>query len=238
MANAYFRFKEFTVWQEKCAMKVGTDGVLLGAWADINGARTALDIGTGTGLIALMLAQRKQKLFIDAMDIDRSAYNQAFVNVNKSPWLERIRLIYGDMAHHFKDKKALYDLIVCNPPFFKDSLKSNDQAKNVARHEATLNAETLFEISGQILTSKGKLILVFPKDREEEIDQIASGLGFFKGKTLYIKPTPLKKENRCLTEFSMVPVKNETRTMILEDSGRHNYSKDYMELTKDFYLNF
>ena len=149
MANDYFQFKQFTIRQEKCAMKVGTDGVLLGSWADLTHARRLLDIGTGTGLMAIMAAQRNLELIIDAIEIDPAAFEQARENANNSPWRERIHLFQGEVQAFTPTYK--YDIIICNPPFFINSTKNPELNRTLARHCETLSHEDILQVSDNLL---------------------------------------------------------------------------------------
>ena len=159
MANDYFQFKQFTIRQEKCAMKVGTDGVLLGAWADVTQARRLLDIGTGTGLIAIMAAQRNPELIIDAIEIDPAAFEQARENANNTPWRERIHIFQGKVQTFAPAYK--YDTIVCNPPFFINSTKNPALNRTLARHCETLSHEDILQVSYHLLLPEGKLCVIW-----------------------------------------------------------------------------
>ena len=167
-----FRFKQFTVFQSECAMKVGTDGVLLGAWADTHNATRILDIGTGTGLLALMLAQRAPHAEITAIEIDPAAVEQAAANAQNSPWGNRIRIIGGDFGKHiFKEK---FDLIVSNPPYFCNSLKNPDEKRKTARHDDTLTQETLAKGIAEIIAKNGTACVIYPTAEGESFIRTAS----------------------------------------------------------------
>ena len=234
MPNNYFRFKQFTIWHDKCAMKVGTDGVLLGAWADIENKKQILDIGTGTGLIALMLAQRSSAT-IDAIDIETSAIEQAKENFKRSNWNNRIES-YHKALQDFTPKHT-YDLIVSNPPFFQKSLISPLKERSIARHDETLPISKLFDFASEYLEDKGVFSLIYP------IDNFEQALEYGQSKNLYLKrktlvfPTPESKSKRILSEFSKEKLLNPVvNKIIIESSGRHQYSEEYIHLTKDFYL--
>ena len=168
MANPYFQFKQFTVWHDKCAMKVGTDGVLLGAWCCVENITRILDVGCGTGLISLMLAQRCQAE-IDAVDIDEAACIQARENADRSPFGDRLQIFHRPFANFVNESAGIrqYDCIVSNPPYFIDSLKCPDKQRNQARHTDTLTLEELIEGSKQLLAPQGKLYLILPFDQRE-----------------------------------------------------------------------
>ena len=162
MANPFFQFKQFTIYHNKCAMKVGTDGVLLGAWADVSGVTRALDVGTGTGLIALMLAQRSESLQLAAIDIDEGAVLQATENVAASPWGERIGVEQADFVSFVPAKP--YELIVSNPPYFQDSLKSPNDSRTAARHTDSLGFDQLVAKASELLAADGRFCVVIPTD--------------------------------------------------------------------------
>lgn len=174
MANPYFRFKKFTVYHDKCAMKVGTDAVLLGAWADTSFCRNILDIGTGTGIIALMLAQRSQAT-VEAIDIDKEACVQATENAAASPYTERIKVVHASCADFAaSNQQKRYDLIVSNPPYFINSLKCPDNKRTVARHTDTLLLSDLIREAQTLLSPSGRIALVLPYERLEEVKALAS----------------------------------------------------------------
>ena len=156
MSNNYFSFRQFTIHQDQCAMKVGTDGVLLGAWVNVENAQRILDVGTGTGLIALMCAQRSESV-IDAVEVDRAASEQAAVNCSASPWKDRITVVHDSFQHFAESTAYRYDLIVSNPPFFKNSLKPKGLARSLARHDDRLSYESLLYYTVKILEPGGTL---------------------------------------------------------------------------------
>lgn len=232
MANTFFNFKQFTVWQDKCAMKVGTDGVLLGAWAENNHIDSILDIGTGTGLVALMLAQRFQAK-VTAIEIDKDAYLQASENIKDSPWDKRIDIIHTD----FKDFYSLskYDLIVCNPPYFVDSLQSSDVSRTVARHNETLTYEDLIEGASRLLASSGRLCIIIPADATNKIIATAKEHNLFPQKLTHVITTPGKSPKRSLISLGFNFKEYETNELLIEVE-RHTYSEDFINLVKDFYI--
>ena len=174
MANSYFQFKQFTVQQDACAMKVTTDACLFGAWcaAEIQTknsiGKTALDIGTGTGLLSLMLAQ-KNVLQIDAIEINKLAAAQAQSNFEASPWSENLHIINKDILEYVTQKKV--DYIVCNPPFYQNELASPDTQKNIAHHSKALNLENLIPIMANLIKEDGSIFLLLPYKREQEIEK-------------------------------------------------------------------
>ena len=237
MSSSIFRFKQFEISHEKSAMKVGTDGVLLGAWANTADVKSILDVGTGSGLIALMLAQRNKEANIHAIDISNDAVEQATINFNNSDWKNRLTVELVD----FKtlEKKELFDLIVSNPPFFENSFKSNLIDKNLARHaDVGLNTIDLLQHSTSRLTTEGKLALILPVEQAETSIKQAVQCKLFLTRLTKIYPTPEKEAHRYLMEFSKTQTACAEDKLIIEEFGRHLYSKEYIEITKDFYLKF
>jgi tRNA1Val (adenine37-N6)-methyltransferase len=236
MANAYFEFKQFTIRQEHCAMKVNTDGVLLGAWANPSDAKNILDIGTGTGLIAIMLAQ-KSDAQIDAVEIDTNACEQGMENVKLCPWSNRISIIHSSFQDFSKQINKRYDLIVTNPPFFSNSLKCEAEKRNLARHNDSLLTEELISGVDRLLTPTGCFCLILPYvDSQTFIVDAALHLLYCNRKTVLL-PNPNKKPHRVMMEFYRQRKKLvENNLEIHNDMG--SYSDDYKQLTKDFYLAF
>lgn len=236
MGKGHFEFRHFTVRQELCAMKVGTDGTLLGAWASMpgNGGRV-LDIGTGTGLIALMMAQRFPSARITAIDIDPAAVLQARQNVISSPFAERIQVIEADIAH-FRHDGEPFDAIVTNPPYFEYALECPDSRRTTARHTSALSYATLMDATSRLLTSNGYFSLIIPDEFRKRMLSEAHLRGFFVTKTCAIKTTPSKEPKRHLIELRRNPVNQiDIQSNILEISpGRR--SPWYQALTQDFYL--
>ncbi|MDR1717631.1 MAG: methyltransferase [Prevotella sp.] len=234
MPNPYFKFKRFTVYHDLCAMKVGTDGVLLGAWINITEAEKALDIGTGTGLIALMLAQRKDSLRIDAIDIDHNAIEQTKENIKHSPFSGQIQAFESSLQH-FRESGQQYDLIVSNPPFFIQSLKSPHKERTLARHTDSLSLEELLGISSVLLTSKGKLSIIYPFDYKETLSSLSKKLGLYPSRITNVYPTPVSLPKRVLIEFSKTELPLIETNLIIEKE-RHVYSDEFIRLVKNFYL--
>jgi tRNA1Val (adenine37-N6)-methyltransferase len=237
MANNYFKFKQFTISQDRCAMKVGTDGVLLGAWADCENAKTILDIGTGTGLIALMLAQRSTA-HIDAIEIDQSASEQAGENVTKSPWETRISVINKSLQQFTEQIDKKYDLIVSNPPFFQNSLYAPNQSRTNARHNASLEYEDILDASLKLLSNNGMLSLILPYLEGTMFIVKAAGKGLYCVRQTNILPNPGKAPKRLLLEFTKIKKPLVEQEIIIELNKRHEYSDAYKNLTRDFYLAF
>ncbi len=232
MSNNYFSFRRFTVFQQRCAMKVGTDGVLLGAWA--NGGRRVLDIGTGTGLVALMMAQRYEDACVTAIDIDNDAFQQAKENIQASPFADRITVIKGDICRW--QEEMPYDAIVSNPPYFEQSLPSPDEQRTLARHTATLSYRDLMESSWRLLSDDGEFSVVIPADCKDRLEREAVLKGFFKVRECAIKTTPSKQPRRYLLAFRKHPAcQLQAEEGVLEIAPKRR-SEWYQQLTKDFYL--
>lgn len=234
MATSFFRFKQFTVYHDKCAMKVGTDGVLLGAWATTSGKKNILDIGTGTGLIALMLAQRSEA-DIYAIDIDSSASIQAKENVEASPFANRIQVCHSSLSEFVNNNDLQFDLIVSNPPYFKASLLSPIHERNLARHNGTLSLESLIEDSLKLLAPEGSMAFILPYDQEDELHNLATASKLNYSRKTYVRPKPDADYKRILVEICKHDTTYQEDELIIEES-RHQYTSKYIELTKTFYL--
>lgn len=227
-----FTFRQFHIEQDKCAMKVGTDGVLLGSWA--KGGKRILDIGTGTGLIALMMVQRFPDANIDAIEIDENAVIQATENVLRSPFAKQIAVKHCSLQT-YSETKEKYDSIICNPPYFVDSLKNNDNNRTVARHTDTLPFNELIKCAYQLLTPNGHFSLVLPVESYRILEPEAILNGFSVIKKVLVKTTPSKQPKRILVELGKVPDEYFSTTEYLQD-GAGNKSEWYKEITKEFYL--
>ena len=237
MANPYFRFKKFTVYHDKCAMKVGTDAVLLGAWADTSFCRNILDIGTGTGIIALMLAQRSQAT-VEAIDIDKEACVQATENAAASPYTERIKVVHASCADFAaSNQQKRYDLIVSNPPYFINSLKCPDNKRTVARHTDTLLLSDLIREAQTLLSPSGRIALVLPYERLEEVKALASANHLYICRQTDVIPTPGAAPKRLLVELSTTEENIKNRDTLTIEEARHQYTPEYIALSKEFYLN-
>ena len=233
MPNPFFTFKQFTIRHDRCAMKVGTDGVLLGAWTDIRHARRILDIGTGTGLIALMLAQRQTGASITAIDIDAEAVSQAQENIGESPWKERVKVMQQDIRTY--RPQALFDTIVSNPPYFIDSLKCPDGQRNTARHTDTLNMDHLLEKASSLLTPDGRFSIILPAEQTDALVETAGRVGLYPSRHTAVITRPGLAPKRTLMEFAHQKEAFRTDELVVE-LERHVYSEEYIALTKDFYL--
>ena len=234
MSNSWFRFKQFNVEQERCPMKVGTDGVLLGAWFPISQGSNVLDIGTGTGLVALMAAQRGAA-HVTAVDIDPDAAWQAGRNAAASVWADRVEVVCRDIAEF--DTTVRFDRIVCNPPFFRDSLRSPDAGRNRARHNDMLSFETLTMRAASLLADDGLFCLVLPYDAVEVFIRCAAAAGLDLCRRTDVLTAPGKTPKRSLVAFG----KNRAvlDTDVLQMCGPDGKeTPQYVELVKDFYLKY
>ena len=218
-------------------MKVGTDGVLLGAWAKPGDATRILDVGTGTGLIAIMLAQQCNAI-IDAIEIDESAYFQATENSKNSPWSERLKISHISFEEFIEKAVFRYDLIVSNPPYHKETIKSPIAGRRLARHAPSLEYSTIIGAASVLLTSNGKISIILPASEENQARKNADDSALFCTRLTHMIPSPGKTPSRSLLEFSRIfqPLKEDS--ILIEENGRHRYSKDYIQLTRDFYLKF
>ena len=243
-----FTFKHFEVRQERCAMKVGTDGVLLGAWARVGHCRRILDMGTGTGLVALMAAQRSHADIV-AIDLDSNAVAQAAENVAASPWAGRIQVLEADAREISNSQSThpesrcplaiisslLFDAILCNPPFFENSLKCPDSARTMARHTDTLSFDELACNASRLLSSEGELSVIIPYDRSQDMTISAACNGLFATRQTVIVPVEGGKPKRILMAFTREGAPHSIETLCIQDS-KHQYTPEYVSLVEDFYL--
>jgi len=239
MRNMSFAFKRFIIKQDKCAMKVGTDAVLLGAWVIPNGSKRILDIGTGTGVISLMLAQ-KSNAAITAIDIDKDSTDQARGNVAESEFRDKVEVKHQSFQELAKNSDLKFDLIVTNPPYFVDCAKNQeDSSRKLARHTDLLSFEDLISGVKKLLDEKGKFCLILPKNEAGIFRKLAEQKGLYLSKLLRIR-TRLEKdsEKRHLMQFEFKESEFSESTLVIEEDSPHNYTKEYRELTKDYYLNF
>lgn len=231
-----FKFKKFTVHQDKCAMKIGTDGVLLGAWTSLeNNPGSILDIGSGTGVIALQLAQRSMTETIDAIELDEKAFEQCVENFEASPWGDRLFCYHASFEEFFTEMDETYDLIVTNPPFFTEEGSSEDHSRNLARQSQSLPYEELVLGIAKLLSETGNFTVIIPYKNEKEFISLAEVHYLFPNKICRVKGNPNAVFKRSLLQFSRKKIKPEIDELIIEKK-RHHYTEDYIELTKDFYL--
>jgi tRNA1Val (adenine37-N6)-methyltransferase len=238
MSNDSFEFKKFKIKQDKCAMRVSTDAVLLGAWVIPNGSTSILDIGTGTGIIALMLAQ-KSNASILAIDIDKESTEQARLNVAESIYSDKVSVLHSSFQELVKTSTQKFNLIVTNPPYFIDSLKNTSDTRTTARHTDFLSFEDLLNGVKKLLDAKGKFCLILPKNEATLFREMAQSKGLYLSKLLRIR-TRLEKdsEKRHLMQFEFKESEFSESTLVIEADSHRNYTQEYKDLTKDYYLNF
>ncbi|MFV8363757.1 tRNA1(Val) (adenine(37)-N6)-methyltransferase [Flavobacterium sp. ZT3P35] len=232
-----FQFKQFSVEQDRCAMKIGTDGVLLGAWTPIdNNPFSILDIGTGTGVIGLMLAQRSNAEQIDALEIDEDAYEQAVDNFENSPWSNRLFCFHAGLDEFLEEPEDEYDLIVSNPPFYTEDYKTNNEQRDLARFSDAMPFEELIEAADLLLSENGIFAVIIPFKEEDRFLAIAKEYELYPFKITHVKGTPTSETKRSLLAFS----RNETIDFLVDEliieTERHIYTPEYIALTRNFYL--
>jgi tRNA1Val (adenine37-N6)-methyltransferase len=236
MAGSSFDFKQFSVYQEKSAFKVGTDGVLLGAVADVVNKNRILDIGTGTGLMALMAAQRCEGQ-ISAIEPDKESFAEASDNVARSKWKNRINVINTDLQTYFPDEEK-FDLIISNPPFFSNSLKNPDLRRSASRHNDSLTTEELFKGVTRLLNKDGIFQVIMPYAEGNILIAEAQKYDLYCNKILKIKPLTTSEIRRLIITFSRERMKVIEKFLTIEHGARHDFTEEYKSLTKDFYLKF
>lgn len=236
MASAPFHFKQFTVAQDRCAMKIGTDAVLLGAWTPIeHSPESVLDVGAGTGVIALQLAQRSNASLIDAIEIDENAYEQCTENFEASPWNDRLFCYHASFQEFVLEIEDQYDLIVSNPPFYSEEYQSDDIARNRARFVDALPPEHLIKGVANLLSEKGVFVTILPASSEATFITLAKSTGLFLNKKCAVKGSSNTAIKRYLLAFSFKESLLQEETIIIE-TERHKYTKEYIQLVQDFYL--
>lgn len=234
-----FRFKQFAVQHDRCAMKIGTDAILLGAWAEADQPKRILDIGTGSGVIALMLAQRFPTATVTAVEIDEDASRQAAANFCDSPFGDRLTVIRAPVQNLPIDGQSPrpFDLVVCNPPWFADSLKSPDSRRTLARHSDSLSLAELAAAAERLLGVGGRLGLVLPVEAADAFSELANGSGLCLVRRCLVRPTPQSSPKRHLLEFSNQKSAAEVSVQeLVVETSRHVYSDGYITLAKDFLL--
>ena len=231
-----FQFKQFTVEQDKCAMKIGTDAVLLGAWCPVNSSIfSILDIGAGTGILSLMLAQRTNAQQIDAIEIEENAYEQCVLNFENSVWNDRLFCFHAGIDEFIEEPEDEYDLIVSNPPFYTEDYKSENKERDLARFEEALPFNTLLEASDLLLSDNGILAVIIPYKEENKFSSLAKEFELYPFKITRVKGTENADIKRSLMAFSRIIQEVEIDQIVIENS-RHNYTNEYISLTKEFYI--
>lgn len=233
-----FNFKQFKIEQDRCAMKTGTDAVLLGAWTPIiNNPYNILDIGTGTGILSLMLAQRSNAEQIDALEIDENAYEQATDNFEESLWNDRLFCFHAGLDEFMDEPEDEYDLIISNPPFYTEDYKTENTQRDLARFEDALPFEDLIEAADLLLSENGIFSVIIPFKEEVRFITLANDFELYPLKITHVKGTPTTEIKRSLLAFTRIKQTTIIDELIIE-TARHQYTSEYIELTKDFYLKF
>ncbi len=235
--DSLFKFKQFSIADDRCTMKVGTDAVLLGCWVNLASAQNILDIGTGSGVIALMLAQRSNG-YIDGIDIDTPSTEQAHQNITNSKWGNRINIINISLQEYCNNLSKRYDLIVTNPPFFSNSLRSPKEKRNIARHNDNLSFDELIRGVKQLLNHDGRFCLILPENESSNFRDNALINGLFLTRRLYVYPKQERHVKRILSEYSFQRPPSIDRKKLIIRNDDDTFTEEYQELTKDFYLEF
>ena len=236
--NSYFQFKQFRIVQERSAMKVGMDGVLLGAWTDLSDSDRILDIGAGTGLITLMLAQKNASAQIDAIEIEQEACEEAIFNVRQSNWGTRINVYCQSFQEFAARTENKYDLIVSNPPFFSNGVKAPEENRAQARHADALPLDFLISGAANLLQENGRIALVLPAEQLQEVENLTKKSELFLSRLCRVKPNPEKPDFRILVEMTNKPTTLQEENLMIEFEKHHDYTPEYRALTRDFYLKF
>jgi len=234
-ATGSFYFKQFKVEDGRSTMKVGTDAVLVGAVTEVESVANILEIGTGCGVIALMLAQRSQAM-IDAIEIDEESVIQAKENAGNCPWKDRITIIHSSLQDFVTQNDKRYDLVVSNPPYFSNSLKSSDMKRNIARHNDTLSFEDLLDCSSQIMMPGASLWVILPIKEFKAFIEIAAHKGFFNHYKMMIKSREGKEYHRIILQLKTIPAEYIREQSLAIKTAGHSFAKAYRELTREFYI--
>lgn len=233
-----FHFKKFSINDEGVAMKVGTDSVLLGAWTKYHNPLRILDVGTGSGILALMMAQRYSNIAIDAVEIEAQAVKTAKVNFENSAWSQRLHAIHSDIQHFSETSVNRYSLIISNPPFFSQSLKTPHAARNLARHNDTLSIHDFLKCASHLLLPNGIVSVIFPFDTLPIWIAEAKRFSLFPCEVMYLKSSPTHFPHRAMVAFTNKSVVEMIENELIIYALHRTYSDDYKELTRDFYLKF
>jgi len=232
-----FQFKQFAVQQDKCAMKIGTDSVLLGAWCPIdNNPYSILDIGAGTGVLSLMLAQRSKAKQIDALEIDENAYEQAVDNFENSPWTDRLFCFHAGLDEFIEEPEDEYDLIVSNPPFYAEDFKTENEQRDLARFQDALPFEDLIEAADVLLSENGVFAVIIPFNEENRFIDLCAEVELYPIRITRVKGTPTAVIKRSLLAFKRYELSVLTADELVIERARHQYTKEYIALCQDFYL--
>jgi tRNA1Val (adenine37-N6)-methyltransferase len=218
-------------------MKIGTDSVLLGAWCPIdNNPFSVLDIGAGTGILSLMLAQRSNASQIDALEIDDEAYEQCVENFESSPWSDRLFCFHAALDEFIEEPEDEYDLIISNPPFYSENNKTDNEPRNLARFQEAMPFEDLVEAATLLLSENGIFAVIIPFKEEEKFINLCAEVELYPVKVTRVKGTPTTEIKRSLLAFKRYELSVLTADELIIETARHQYTDDYIALTKDFYL--
>lgn len=232
-----FQFKQFTVQQDRCAMKIGTDSVLLGAWTPIeNKPFSILDIGAGTGILSLMLAQRSAAEQIDSLEIDEDCYEQCVENFENSPWSDRLFCFHAGLDEFIEEPEDEYDIIISNPPFYSEDYKSDNSQRDLARFQDALPFEDLVEAADLLLSENGIFAVIIPFKEEERFIDLCAEVELFPVKVTRVKGSHTTPIVRSLLAFKRYELSVLEADELVIEINRHEYTDDYINLTKDFYI--
>jgi len=231
-----FQFKQFKIHQDQAAMKVGTDGVLLGAWTQISDTvNSILDIGSGTGLISLMMAQRSYVENIDAVELNEDAYIQTVENFEQSDWGDRLFCYHASFQEFENEIEEKYDLIISNPPFYTSTYKELSEDRAMARHSESLTYKELLKGTSKLLSKQGSCAFIIPHDEEVNFINVAGKYNLYPNKITRVRGTESSLIKRSLLQFSFYEKSIEIDELIIEIE-RHKYTSEYIDLVKEFYL--
>ena len=232
-----FKFKQFTIEQDRCAMKVGTDSVLLGAWCPIdNNPKSVLDIGAGTGVLSLMMAQRTNAEQIDSVEIDEDAYEQCVFNYENSPWSDRLFCYHAGLDELVEDPEDEYDIIISNPPFYSEDFKTNDSQRDLARFQDAMPFEELIEAADLLLSENGIFAVVIPFKEEERFLNLCAEVELYPVKATHVRGSHTTPIVRSLLAFKRFELSVLVADELVIEINRHEYTDEYIDLTRDFYL--
>ena len=232
-----FKFKQFAINQDRCAMKIGTDAVLLGAWCPIdNNPKSILDIGAGTGILALMLAQRTNADQIDALEIDEKAYEQCVENFEASAWADKLFCYHAGLDEFVDEPEDEYDLIISNPPFYSEDFKTENEQRDLARFQDAMPFEDLIEAADLLLSENGLFAVVIPYKEEERFIDLCAEYELYPVKATRVKGSHKTPIVRTLLAFKRFELSVLTADELVVEINRHEYTDDYINLTQDFYL--
>ena len=232
-----FHFKQFTIHQDKCTMKIGTDGVLLGAWADTNGAQRILDIGTGTGVIAVMMAQRAPEAEVFGVEINQEAFEQARENALACPWPNRLFILHAPIQQFSREHQGQFDLILSNPPFFTGGTFSNSQDRNDVRHTAKLSHSDLLSSARRLLSPHGKFCVILPLIEGLRFQELAQSYHLYCSRLTEVRSKAGKPVERVLLQLECHPKTTRKDSLIIQKEGQNEWTEAYIALTQAFYLN-